>query len=259
MQKPKNSENLKNFQKISEIFQKIRKFSENFRNFQKMAENFRLVPDLCRTCPGPVPDLFRTCPDLSRTCPGPVPDLSRTCPGPVPELCRTMSLRIFWNFRNFLKIFEIFWNFLKFSEIFEIFWNFLKFSEIFEIFWVFWIIRFLHFSVAFRKFVFILAPRNGVPGHLAKIWFWAVGVPCVAFIPLIDGNHFLFKFFQHDFDLGANPWNHLWNIVYVPQWHLKWQVWSVKIGHALCTALQPTNQNDVLFHIMNHDTVCQSL
>ena len=61
----------------------------------------------------------------------------------------------------------------------------------------------------FRKFVFILAPHNGVPGHLAKIWFWAVGVSWVAFIPLIDGNHFLFKFFQHDFDLGANPWNHL--------------------------------------------------
>ena len=177
MQKPKNSEKFKNFQKISEIFKKSENFlkiSEVFRKFQKISENFqdlsRTVPDLSRTCPGPVPDLSRTCPDLSRTCPGPVPDLSRTCPGQC---------------------------LYGFSEIFEIFWNFLKFFEFF------WIFRFLHFSVAFRKFVFILAPHNGVPGHLAKIWFWAVGVSWVAFIPLIDGNHFLFKFFPTWFWFGG--------------------------------------------------------
>ena len=82
MQKPKNSENFKNFQKISEIFKKSEnflKFSKIFRKFQKISG---LVPDLSRTCPGPVPDLSRrTCPDLSRTCPGPVPDLSRSCAG----------------------------------------------------------------------------------------------------------------------------------------------------------------------------------
>ena len=131
MQKPKNSENLKNFQKISEIFLKK---SENFLKISEIFRKWQKISDLSRTCPGPVPDLSRTCPGPVPTCPGPVPDLSRTCPGPVPELCRTMSLRIFWNFRNFLKISEIFWNFrnfLKFSEIFWNFRNFLNFSELF--------------------------------------------------------------------------------------------------------------------------------
>ena len=81
MQKPKNSENFKNFQKISERFQKIsenfqkicrnsQKISEIIRKFQKMS---RPVPDLSRTCPGPV-DLSGAVPELSRSCPGAVLD-----------------------------------------------------------------------------------------------------------------------------------------------------------------------------------------
>ena len=161
MQKPNNSEKFRKFRK----FQKISENFENFRKFQKISEIFRkfrkfqkIRKDIVRhssgTGPGHVRDRSGTGRDRSGTSPGQVRDRSGTS--------RKFSA-IFWKFLKFSE------NFLIFRKISEIFWKFLRFSEFF---------RFLHFRLRFWNLL-ILAPRNGVPGRLAKIWFLEATQTCV--------------------------------------------------------------------------------
>ena len=162
MQKPNNSEKFRKFRK----FQKISENLENFRKFQKISEIFRkfrkfqkirknIVQHSSGTGPGQVRDRSGT--DRS----GQVRDKSGTGPGQVRDKSEI--------FCHFLKISEIFRKFSDFSK------NFWKFLKIFEIFWIF---RFLHFRLRFWNLL-ILAPRNGVPGRLAKIWFLEATQTCV--------------------------------------------------------------------------------
>ena len=123
-----------------------------------------IVWDNSGTALGQLRDRSGTGRDRCGTGPGQVRDRSGTGPGQV---------------GNFLKFSENFWDFLllKFSETSEIFWDFLKISEIFRHFLKFSeFFGLCIFQLRFGDLLFILAPHNGVPGRLAKIWFWVVGV-----------------------------------------------------------------------------------
>ena len=142
-----------------------------FNNFTRKCQKWSwlrkdIVRDSSGTGPGQVRDRSGQVRDRSGTGPGQVRDRSGASAGRVWDKSG-IFLKFSENFWNFVKIFENFWDFLKTLKISENVWRFLKFSEFFV---------FLQFSAAFRKCVIIWAPHSGVPGRLAKIWFWAVGV-----------------------------------------------------------------------------------